>query len=170
MINNLKSGNACHESQLTYRAGDHWISELDICVLSHTDLTCVKNFDVYDDLSQPSDHAPISVCVQPPKASREMSLGRAHLLGDYAVMYSSHKTHLEKPVKFSKIDVEHFLGELSRCDIPDCTDDVNANIDALIDIQYRCSNRSSRNLNPAAIDPAYSRWERLVNDSDDKRI
>ena len=169
VLNNLKSGNKYYESRLSYRAGNHWISELDVCILSHKVLTCVKDFDVSGESSLPSDHALISVCVHPSMVNREWLLRRAQLLGDHAVTYSPQNNHLRKPIKFSRINAEHFLGELSRNDISNNTD-VDADIDALTGILYRCADRSILNPNPVGVDPALNRWERLMNDADDKRI
>ena len=158
-------------AKLTYRVGDQWTSELDVCILSHKDLIGVKDFCVYNDLGLPSDHAPISVCIQPPVINRDLLLVTARRLGDHAALYTSYNNHLVKPVKFNRINVEHFLGELSRCDIPDCTDDdINADIIALTNCLYKCASKSSRQPNQVAVDAALSRWERLLHDSDDKRI
>lgn len=143
VVNDLKFGNMYHERKLIYRIGDQWISELDVCLVALKYLIFIRKYDVHDDNGLPSDHALISVCVQLPVVSREWLLGRARGLGDLAVVHTSNRRHLRKSVKFIKINVENFLGELSRCYIPDCTGDVNVDIDVLSDMLHKNANTRS---------------------------
>lgn len=94
--------------------------------MSYKCLTCINKFDVYDDPGLPSDQ-----CVFSPlwwTLDREWMLRKVQRLGDHAVLHSSHNDHLQKAVKFSKINVEQFLAELSLCGVPDLTDNVDADI------------------------------------------
>lgn len=50
----------------TYNKGAEWKSELDVCVTSTNVVKCLSAFCVWQDMSLPSDHAPIALSVSPP--------------------------------------------------------------------------------------------------------
>ena len=63
VINNLLQ---CNKSKffdggLTFRKGQRWISELDICLISSSRIVAVAELTIDQRLHIPSDHAPISV-------------------------------------------------------------------------------------------------------------
>ena len=65
IVNNLRYMNKYYESTLTYKAGNEWMSELDICCVSHDIIRCVNNFVVMCDACLPSDHALIAIGIKP---------------------------------------------------------------------------------------------------------
>ncbi len=71
VVNNLQNMNSHYLSKKTYCKGSEWISELDICIVSKGLLSLIESFDVVRDNSLPSDHAPISVTLQPPSPCLE---------------------------------------------------------------------------------------------------
>ena len=125
-----------------------------------------------NDASLPSDHAPIAVRVQPTVVDGVALVERARRLGDHATLHSPCDTSFRKSAKYSSIDEELFKRELSRCDIPELVGDTDVTIDTVTDILYKCAKDSKRNPTPAAapVDSQLHRWEKLLNDPNDKRM
>jgi exonuclease III len=61
LLNSLSVGNVKMSGDLTFCMGNNWTSELDVCLVSNELVTAVTSFTVHQQLSIPSDHAPISV-------------------------------------------------------------------------------------------------------------
>ena len=68
LVNNIQYGNVHIRGALTYRERQQWVSELDICLISKDAIKAVSDLHVDQNLSMPSDHAPVTV-----------SLDRGHL-------------------------------------------------------------------------------------------
>ena len=60
IVNNAKVNNKVFNSSCTYKQGAVWVSEVDICAISLNLAELVENFKVNQDMTLPSDHAPIS--------------------------------------------------------------------------------------------------------------
>ena len=117
-----------------------------------------------NDLDLPSDHAPIAVTpLFPPVVDRVALSVRAGSLGDDAVLYSRsrQKSQLKRPIKLCNINVDNFLGELSRVDIPQGITDVDADVSRLTNILYNCACASKCAPVALPVDVTVNRWERL---------
>ncbi len=169
IVNNLRYMNRCYESALTYKAGNRWISELDICCVSHEIIECVSSFDVMCDACLPSDHALIAIGVKPPLVDRVSLLERATQLGVSAEQCLYQHNYV-RSLKFENVDLECLKSELSRCEIPRLTNNIDTDTEEITDILYRCADSSRRVAAPIQDYDCRQRWERLVNDSNDKRV
>ena len=111
VVNNLKMEGIHFQSKLTYRKGNEWVSELDTCIASVDILKNIEGFCVYDDLTLPSDHAPIAVSLSPTRADRAALVARARGLGDHATLHSScnHANLVKRPLKFNTINVKAYV-------------------------------------------------------------
>ncbi len=110
------------------------------------------------------------MCVESPGEDSEALLGRAWQLGDHAVLYSVPNTNQRKPIKFRSIDLDHLKRQLSQHDVPELTDEMDRDIDALTNTLYKCAKDSRCNHLPSAVDSSLDRWERLMNDPNDKKV
>ena len=81
LINNLKTPAKHFMSSKTYRKGEQWVSELDVCIVSSGVVSRVSDFQVFQSDSYPSDHAPIAVTLSLPTCNLENQSARAHHLG-----------------------------------------------------------------------------------------
>ncbi len=171
VVNNLKTPTRHFPSKQTFRKVTRWISELDSCIVSHDLVNYVQSFEVFQDQFFPSDHAPITLSVQPPLIDVMSLLSRAHLLGDHAVLHSVHEMRqVKRPVKEENVNFERFLDVLSRDDVPEPNGDVNSYADGVVDILYECADVCKCDRRRPGGDPALERWDRLLNDPDDARI
>ncbi len=94
IVNNLSYMNKYYESTLTYKAGNEWVSEVDICCVSHDIIGCVNNFDVMRYACLPSNHALIAVGIELRLVDRESLLERAIQLGASAELSPYRQDHV----------------------------------------------------------------------------
>ena len=85
VVNNAVIENQVYTSQLTYRQGNVWTSELDYVLVSSNMLKSIKSYNVHQDMSLPSDHAPITINIEPQHVNLNNLLERAKMLGDHCV-------------------------------------------------------------------------------------
>lgn len=172
VVNNLKYDENLFKSKLTYRKRNEWISEVDVCVASHKILDCIKDFFVCDDLDLPSDHAPIAVTVSPSAVDIVNLKVRACSLGDHSTLYLNckKKSPLTRPIKFCSILKDTFIEKLSQSEIPQVEPSIDSAINQVTDIFYRNANASQYVAVAPPVDVTVSRWERLLSDTDDKRM
>ena len=171
IVNNASINSKHFKSSLTYKQGRIWVSELDVCIISPNLVDVVNNFKTIQDMSLPSDHAPISfdlqICID-----IDILYERAQSLGDHAICHSSNKVNLcRKPIKYSHIDSNHFLDKLAQCEVPDVNGDICATVENIGNTLYDCASASKtppimNRLN----DTRLSRWEQLLENNSDKQI
>ena len=105
VVNNLSTDSASFTSALTYRTRKTWISELDICITSKDLIPTISHFHVNQDITFPSNHAPVSVCFTFPE--KDMSLHelttRSEDIGTYP---TAPKSLCKRPIRFNQIDIE----------------------------------------------------------------
>ena len=89
VINNLKTPHSYFQSRKTFRRGREWISEIDTCIVSKGLINFVGGYEVVENDSLPSDHAPIAITLQPPCVSLELLKLRASYLGKHGAEYSN---------------------------------------------------------------------------------
>lgn len=125
IVNNAKIGNEHFRSNLTYKQGSVWVSEVDICAISPSLVDRLRNFNVFQDLALPSDHAPISVEL---KMSIDLSMlyDRASYLGDHAVCHTGSNPKIcKKPIKYSHINASCFKEKLAQFQVPSVDVDID---------------------------------------------
>ncbi len=92
VVNNLRTSNEHFMRKKTFRRGGEWISELDTCFVSETLVKYIEHFDVIDRECLPSDHAPITVSLQPPSLCLDTLAARAGDLGEHSAEYTQAMT------------------------------------------------------------------------------
>ena len=172
VVNDLCTPNKNFLSNLTYRQGGRWVSELDTCIASSNLVKYIREFNVTQDLSLPSDHAPISLTLQSPTVCEDSLVFRASHLGDHAVLYSCQNQNelTKKSIKFENIDQAKFLENLSQREQPHFGGDVDVYIDSVTDVLYETSMASRSTTSSGSADVTVCRWERLLRDRNEAQV
>ena len=170
VVNNAKIGSKVFKSNLTYKKGNNWVSELDLCLVSPDLLDYISDFNIIHDSSLPSDHAPLSFALQHSPCLNEL-LQQASFLGDHAVLYSRNKrSACKRPIKYDQINSTLFLDKLSQCDLPGVNLDLSSTVESVSRILYDCAADSKITTQPTQIDPHLPRWNQLLENSSDKQV
>ena len=176
VLNNLKTSSKHFHGGLTYRKRDTWVSELDTCLVTSRLIDYVRNFEVVKTVNFPSDHAPISISLDVPGTHLDSILDRAEMLADHAVLHgSAARTCLTKnSIKYSRIDKEKFVDNLSILCVPALSDDVDIVASRISDSLYTCAESSKVIVSPTEARSCggarLGRWERILEDADDVRV
>ena len=175
-INNLQTPNMYFLSKKTFTRGGSWISELDTCFVSEGLVNCITNFNVIYNSSLPSDHAPITITLQPSEPCLDILMTRASDLGKHGAensnSFTSKKIFTKRPVKLDSVDCALFLSKLNETDMPDCTYDLNTAAIQLSSTLYECARASSSTANPLEnnIDNTENRWDRIMAEENDAKL
>ena len=132
VVNNLVHNGKYFKSDLTYREGKRWISELDLFLVSKNTIDYVAEISVDQCYSFPSDHAPVSIRLDTSglnRVSPAALLTRASQLDDHAVLHPKgdnpghgHEPQLRRrrPIYPDTIDPMIFQNRLENIDPVDC--------------------------------------------------
>ena len=167
VVNNLVAGSNCFLGGLTFRKRNRWISQLDLCVTSEELIPCVSHFNIDQDSTFPSNHAPVSVGFTFPKETMSLHqiLIRSAEIGCYP---AKPEALCKRPIPFRRIDAALFMEELEAVDPTlAITGDYNAMAKGFSDILY---NTITQCKTPPPLsttyDPAKTRWERIMDCED----
>ena len=176
VVNNLKFGEKQFVGDKTYKQGNRWVSELDVCVVSCNFIDNIRSFQVHQGSNLPSDHAPISLQINVNSFSPQYLLSRASLLGGHNSFLGrkEHKWLDRKPIRFNEINAETFSDHISDMDI-DVTDNSIDNLaNNVSEVLYKCAEMSrirTRREVPLAVETeGTSRWDGILQDHDDARV
>ena len=173
VFNNLNVKDKNFASKMTYKQGDRWVSELDICMVSHKVLNYIEDFTVFQKDYFPIHHVPVSLVLSLPSTDVDGLFNRAGQLDEHATLKHSHNTLLKKPTRLSRINHEVFADSIS---------DVNCNVDFTDANQfahnvavalYECSMRSHEQVRVNSVTNVTwrdSRWDQLLYDRDDANV
>ena len=172
VVNNLRVRGKEFPSSVTYKQGDVWISELDICMTSSNMIDHIDEFSVHQTDFLPSDHAPISLQFSVSDININDLYNRACQLGEHAILkHSNQNTFINKPIRWTRIDEEAFVDNISNVNVDTNVSDVNELAKNVADVLYECSQASQGNA--VVIDNVTrntSRWDRIMHDRDDARV
>ena len=170
IVNNAKIKNKHFNSKLTYKQGKIWTSELDLCIMSPNLLNSITNFNIIQDFSLPSDHAPLSITLKQ-CLCLDTLLEHATYLGDHAVFYSRNKRNVcKKPIKYSQVDPPCFLNKLSLYELPSIDIEIESVVKNMSETLYDCAADSRVSVQPPQTDLSISRWDRLLDGNSDKQV
>ena len=119
VANHLSCGDKTLGGNLSFRRGNTWLSEIDLCILKTDCIPLVKELKVVQDVSG-SDHAPLCVTLNISGVRQmpvEMLMERSKGLG-MSYYRSVHPSLLRSP-KHDTIDLERFVNRLSSTIPPD---------------------------------------------------
>lgn len=171
LINNLKTPTAHYVSNMTYKKGGVWLSEIDTCLVSPSVLGDVSDFSVIHNESLPSDHAPISVSITMNRINLEDLSSRAKHLGDHAVLYNNvARRQVKRPINVNVVNEQAFRNNLEQYEIPENIDSIDELADSVTDAFYNAANISNGQNNEQQINDGMGRWENLLRDKDDSKI
>ena len=117
LINHLKTEMTSHKGGLTFRRKKKWISQLDWAFVSKEIVHSIKNFDIIQDDTLPTDHAAITLEVWNIKALEE------------DVKQRTPANHCKKTIRSAAINEELFKRSLPAAETVTKTND---NMDNLI--------------------------------------
>ena len=197
VVNNLVYNGKYFKSDLTYREGKRWISELDLFLVSKNTIDYVAEISVDQCYSFPSDHAPVSIRLDTSglnRVSPAALLTRASQLGDHAVLHPTganpghgheHQLRRRRPIYPNNIDPVIFQNRLENIDPVDCFNENYTNektIDVFCEQLYVAASDSSLQTLPndlitpegGATNPTHTssrqRWQRIIRSHDDKAL
>ncbi|KAG0724000.1 hypothetical protein GWK47_041536 [Chionoecetes opilio] len=172
IVNNLRCNETMYSSNLTYRQGRVWVSELDSYIASSNMVEQVYSFNDNQDVTLPSDHAPVSVVFKAHRINLDSLVTRASRLGDHAALYDRQTCKLMiSPVKFSTIDADQFMNALHcQCVVSPCLVVTLSRKWMNFAIRYTCGARNSKSRNRAPEDDPIERWECLLMENDQAHL
>lgn len=131
-VNNLSIGHKTFKSCLSFRKKKNWISELDYCFITPTLIDSVISFNVNQNLSLPSDHAPVTLTFDinklSPRTDTKNLLDRALLLGEHVIPTSSTRPLGHRQIRLENTDCNKFKREIMLIDPPQNIDDISASV------------------------------------------
>ena len=178
VLNNLIYGERTFDGNLTFRRKNVWISEVDLCLIAPTLIDAITEFSINNDISLPSDHAPISISIDVACLSTfrlESLLHRASSLGDHAVLHTKHSQRrmTNRPIRFEDIDIDQLRNNLQTTDPPLIQADLDSNVKVLANTLYACA-KQSRKKERGEADPNTTgqshRWRYILNNRDEKAL
>ena len=181
-VNNMVFQGRYYEGSLTFRRRQTWISEVDVVLVSKNILPQIIDFKIDQSLSFPSDHAPISVSISVEGLAQfsDRILKSAELLGDHAVLHSSHRRRIQANVPLSRkviqcknVNIPEYLSSLDGdiCDHILRTRSVDECVEVFSDKMYSSAKANvTRNLNPHPPDQNDNRWHTIMSSHDDKAL
>ena len=164
----------CFSGNKTYRRGNTWISEVDVCVASPILIDFLSNFCVIQRDDLPSDHGPITITVASTGVDVDSLLARATSLGDSAALggNATNKKLVRKPLRYDNTDEEIFKNKIAEVQPVTANVEINDLERKLTETLYSCL-KSSVHVNVVENEQEnmnLGRWERLLDDKDDARV
>ena len=172
-VNNLVTELTAFTGALTFRKRNRWISELDLCVVSKNLIPCISYFAVNQDTSLPSNHAPISASITFPEC--RISLQEVVCRSDEIGKYPSKPEQLcRTPIKTDRIDCVLFMEKMNAYDPTHTMSerDPSKLAENFSNLLYATTSQCKTVHNPSLTsdDRASTRWERILNCSDDSLL
>ena len=178
LVNGLTMGSKSHQSELTYRRGSKWISELDSCLISPSHIHTIKDFVVHQRSDLLSDHAPISLTLDTEAAQATLiTESRASALGNsYVAPTPTTVIHNKRPIRMSDVNIEAASEALAALQPPSL--DPTINLDAVIqemnsalyDCAYSASLTNQNQGTSTNSTPNHPRWTSLLENGDQRAI
>ena len=167
MVNNLSTETGTFTGALTFRQRKKWISELDLCIISKELISNIERFEVDQNPSLPSNHAPISVQLTFPERDLNLQqiLTRSTDIGSHPC---KPKPLCKPPVTYKRLDRELFVEKMSAINPTFATQDYETLANDFSNLVYSTSQECK--LPPPAeqnYDPASTRWQRIMECHDD---
>ncbi len=162
---------------LSYRKTKTWISEIDLCLTSKTALKCVQDIKVNQDLSLPSDHAPLEVRILCRGSTNRLCLlQRSADLGEHISKPAVRS--LKKGLPCNRVNTTRFQELLQDVTLPDYSipDDIDTRIDTHVAWVTNTLNNVARKARlPSGHtgtqwDVTQPRWARLLACGDMRKI
>ena len=173
-VNNLQCDNVLWQSQLTYRQGVRWISEVDLCVISQKLIKSVTSFSVNQNIKMPSDHALMSIKFD---FSRSNNVALSHLIERSSLLglypQPSKSQLCRKPVHFRHIDHVTFIRKMEHCLPPASVNDVLKDLEVLTNTLYESSIECKKKPDEPAYsrpDKSKNRWQRMLEVGDSRTL
>ena len=170
VVNNLSTRSSTFTGALTFRQRNRWISELDLSVVSKSLIDHVSSFNVNQDTTIPSNHAPISTQIMFPKRDLTVQqiLSRSADIGSYP---TPQKPLCKKPISYSRISNQTFVEKISAVNptlAP--TDDIETLATDFSNLIYETIKESKLSIPTPEYDPDMARWQRIMECGDKKLL
>ena len=105
-VNNMVYRDKTFNGNFTFKQGNSWISQIDWAFVSKSAIDCIVDFVVLNNVSLPTDHAPLQLKISHPTFQIDELVQRATQLGSTALPAYLSKT---RPVRMENIDKQKFM-------------------------------------------------------------
>ena len=174
IANHLKHNSKCFGGNLSYRKGDNWISEIDLCLIHENVLPILNEVEVKQEIKG-SDHAPLCISLNATNFDLlyPLLVERAKYLGQSYIRPPIKKTLLPKTKSFKEIDIEKFTVYMENHPPPMLTEH---NIDTALKTGFETINEATDSLthhgreNVNEWETSHPRWKRLMDRNDPRLI
>ena len=175
VANHLKYNNKCLGGNLSYRKGNKWISELDLCIIHEKSLPCIKEVKVLQEI-RGSDHAPL--CVTMDIASYDLIapslLERAKNLGTSYVTPQPEHRKSPRTESSNNISINNFKRYMNEHQPPILTEcDLDSVLNAGLKIIKDGANNAKLNYThygENTWEQSQPRWKNLIEKNDSGTI
>ena len=174
IVNHLKTNDTVYGGDLSFRSGNRWVSEIDLCIVKVGCIPLIKNINVNQTVIG-SDHAPLCVTIDI-SATNTMTAGmlmeRSNCLGKVYQNQMKPKVLMKTP-RYSVVDHQEFANAMEALSPPvvaNYTDIGNAlseSLDAIDKVARQCHKREQPTGVAGDIQP---RWKALLESNDHKKI
>ena len=150
LINCLHSNQFSFPSALTFRQGNRWISELDVCFISPNLTEAVAAFTIERTKKLPSDHAPVGIRllrsrILPQRFVIEDLSRRARALGARDVGIEDRAQAYRRPIQMREIDDQRLIATLRSTEPPHIESlSIDEAAAAINNTLYSCAEDSKR--------------------------
>ena len=105
-VNNMVYRDKTFNGNFTFKQGNSWISQIDWAFVSKSAIDCIVDFVVLNNVSLPTDHAPLQLKISHPTFQIDELVQRATQLGSTVLPAYLSKT---RPVRMENIDKQKFM-------------------------------------------------------------
>ena len=173
LVNNLRTESRSFPGALTFRMRNRWISQLDLCLVSEELIPCVSDFHVNQDITFPSNHAPVSVQFKFPEQHFGLQevLTRSKDIGTYP---GKEIKLCNDPISVSRIDPVLFTEKMDAIDpvmAMQGDHDHDTVAKEFSEVLYSTISESKApSIQYDPFDPDTTRWERIMTCENDSTL
>lgn len=170
-INYLHYNNKYFEGNLTFKRGNNWLSEIDWLFMNSNILNILHDFDVIHNNMLPSNHAPISIKLNPNLSKFKnyyLIEKRSSLLGSHAT--SQNNTTLStKSILTKNLNIDLFTRNISSTSFPQNFTSLNDVIKFTNESILKAVS-SSKLTQHHTYNTEISRWKRILDEKCNKKL
>ena len=175
VVNHLNYFNKSFSGNLSYRKGNRWVSEIDLCIVNEKSLSKINEINVRQEI-RGSDHAPLCVTVNIENADLIASslLERAKNLGQSYCYPKSVQKRTQRTIPSKNVNIENFREYMANHHPPVLTAD---DLDSALNTSLGIIKEGAKSAKVETADTgvgnwtqAQPRWKRLFETNDSSTI
>lgn len=172
VLNNIKVYDRYFKGGKTFKKGNEWVSELDLCFISCNMVSHMNNVKIIYQTELPSDQAPLALIVSVNSVSLKDLESCAKWLGDHSVHSHIPKNSLVKPVNMVNVNLE-MLNQKLEGEIPNTSENLDVSVTQMTTALYECVKSSKHTRHHSREESGnvmQNRWERMVNSKNNTEV